>query len=79
VLVEEAASKELFEDLSDLPGVYYNIEKMMGMNGNVGGILYEGIVWYFEEKSRRLDIVKMLDVVNLPVGRTLKRGIFSLQ
>jgi len=27
----------------------------------------------YEEKSRRSDIVEMLDAVNIPVGRTLKR------
>jgi len=29
--------------------------------------------WYYEEKSRRSDIVEMLDAVNLPVVKTLKR------
>jgi len=32
-------------------------------------------IWYHEEKSNRSDTVEMLDAVNLPIGRRLKRNI----
>jgi len=48
--------------------------KKCGNARDVGREIYQGIVWCYEEKSRRSEIVEMLDVVNLlPVGRVLKR------
>jgi len=35
--------------------------------------IFEKIVWYYEEKRRRSYIVEMLDAVNLPLSRTLKK------